>query len=239
MKNFLRGLLLILTATPLHANPIEATFVGVTGTEAFGYYVGPYYGRLEQWSVVLDCIDFANDVHFGQQWAANLSHINTQGDLANTRFGGRVNALQLYQEAAWLTEQYSLNSSSAYGDIHATIWQLFDRYAPTPSSGYWLSMAEANYATRSYDNFFVVTNVGPVNPTGQVQEFLTVLNPAMSIYPMSAFSVTPTAGETVFTPEPRILGAIGLILVCLSALIRLRRRQNKADPDPLGRLHRH
>ena len=92
MKNFLRGLLLILTAIPLQANPIEATFVGVNGTEAFGYYVGPYYGRLEQWSVVLDCIDFANDVHFGQQWAANLSHINTQGDLANTRFGGRVNA---------------------------------------------------------------------------------------------------------------------------------------------------
>src|SRR5437763_839927 len=83
---------------------------------------------------------FPNDVHFGQEWAANLSHITTQGDLANTRFGGRVNALQLYQEAAWLTEQYSLNPSSAYGDIHATIWQLFDRYAPTPSSRYWLSM---------------------------------------------------------------------------------------------------
>src|ERR1035438_9770614 len=160
MRYFLRSLrflpalllmaLLPTTALPLMANPIEATFVGVNGAEAFGYYVGPYYGKLEQQSVVLDCVDFANEVSFGQQWAANLSHINTQGDLANTRFGGNTNALQLYQEAAWLTEQYSLNPSSAYGDIQATIWQLFDRYAPTPSTAYWLNLAQTNYASAKY-----------------------------------------------------------------------------------------
>src|ERR1035438_1071310 len=112
MRYFLRSLLflpaLVLTPMlPLMANPIEATFVGVNGAEAFGYYVGPYYGNLEQQSVVLDCVDFANDVSFGQQWAVNLSPIDTQADLASTRYGKLATALQLYQEAAWLTEQYA------------------------------------------------------------------------------------------------------------------------------------
>ena len=77
MNHFLHGLLCLLAALPLAANPIEATFVGVNGAEAFGYYVGPYYGDLGQQSVVLDCVDFSNDVSFGQQWAVNLSHIES------------------------------------------------------------------------------------------------------------------------------------------------------------------
>jgi hypothetical protein len=218
MKNCFRGLLFLLAVFPLRASPIEATFVGVNGALGFGYYVGPYYGRLDQQSVVLDCVDFANDVSFGQHWAANLSHINTQGDLGNTRFGGRTDALQLYQEAAWLTIQYSLNPASAYADIQATIWQLFDTYAPNPSTGYWLSQAEANYTSAAYDNFFVVTNVGPVNPTGQVQEFLTVLQPGMPVYPQSvAQNMNPTY-TTLATPEPPLVGALGLILICLGVL---------------------
>ena len=216
MNYFLRGLIFLLPVLPLAANPIEATFVGVNGQIGFGYYVGPYYGALDQQSVVLDCIDFANDVSFGQRWAANLSHIDTPGDLANTRYGGKVNALQLYQEAAWLTQQYALNAPSAYGDIQATIWQLFDSYAPTPSSSYWLDQAQANYMYGNYANFFVVTNMPPVNPTGQIQEFLTDLNPNMTIYPQAA-------PGTLSTPEPRLMGILGLGLIFLAVLLgRLR-----------------
>lgn len=215
MKDVLCSLLFVLAGLPLGANPIEATFVGVNGAIGYGYYVGPYYGRLDQQSVALDCVDFANDVSFGQQWAANLSHIDTQSDLANTRFGSRANALQLYQEAAWLTIQYSLNPNAAYADIQATIWQLFDSYAPSPSTGYWLSQAEANYSTGNYDNFFVVTNVGRVNPTGQVQEFLTVLQPGMSIYPQDAAQNTAASYSVLTTPEPQLIGALGLALISL------------------------
>ena len=226
MKNPRYVFLLLLAALPLRANPIEATFVGVNGATAFGYYVGPYYGDLGPQSVVFDCVDFANDVYFGQRWAANLSHIDTQSDLADTRFGARANALQLYQEAAWLTGQYALNSASAYGDIQATIWQLFDAYAPSPSTGYWLSQAQANYAAGDYGNFFVVTNVGPVNPTGQVQEFLTVLNPSMSIYPpLVPSEVSPSIG----TPEPALLALIGLGLVGFG-VVRHRRLVRNTGP---------
>ena len=222
MKSYLTCLVLLLSVFPLQSSPIEATFVGTNGAIGFGYYVGPYYGILGQQSVELDCIDFANEVRFGQQWAANLSHINTQSDLGDTRFGSRVNALQLYQEAAWLTVQYSLNPGS-YADIQATIWQLFDTFAPNPSSGYWLSQAEATYASRSYENFFVVTNVGPVNPTGQVQEFLTVVDPRMSIYPRDLRGETAYSG--VFTPEPRLFGVLGLALISIGFLGKTRMRR--------------
>jgi hypothetical protein len=222
MKNFLRGLLIVMAVLPLEANPIEATFVGVNGAEGFGYYVGPYYGKLEQQSVVLDCVDFANEVYFGEQWAVNLSPIETQQDLANTRYGGLTDALQLYQEAAWLTEQYAINPASDYADIQATIWQLFDPFAPSPSSGYWLNLARTNYAGGNYANFFVVTNVGPVNPTGQEQEFLTVLNPSMSIYPQ--FS-PPSQTNDLATPEPALLGVLGLVMMGLAGLLRWWRKR--------------
>jgi len=220
MKYLLSGLLFLFAVIPLMANPIEATFVGVNGDEAFGYYVGPYYGKLGPQSVTFDCVDFANDVYFGQQWAVNLSPIDTQADLANTRYGALSNALPLYEEAAWLTLQYALNPASAYGDIQATIWQLFDRYAPEPSNNYWLTQAQTNYAGGNYSNFFVVTNVGPVNPTGQVQEFITELNPSMSIYP------APTDSQgSVSTPEPGLMAALGLVFICLAGLIRWMRRR--------------
>jgi hypothetical protein len=229
MNILFRSLLFLLAGVPLWANAIEATFVGVNGAIAYGYYVGPYYGRLDQQSVVLDCVDFANEVSIGQHWAANLSHVNTQADLANTRFGSGANALQLYQEAAWLTVQYSLNPSFDYADIQATIWQLFDSYAPSPATGYWLSQAEANYAAGNYNNFFVVTNVGPVNPTGQVQEFLTVLQPGMSIYPQdSAQNIAGT--YSVLTPEPGLMGVLGLALISLGfARKKLRTRRFNRD----------
>lgn len=224
MKNFVRALPLLLVVLPfallpLAANPLEATFVGVNGAQDFGYYVGPYDGRLEQQSVVLDCVDFANEVSFGQQWAVNLSHIDTQQDLPNTRFGARVNALQLYQEAAWLTLQYSLNPSSVYGDIQATIWQLFDQFAPSPSTGYWLSQAQSSYAAANYGNFFVVTNVGPVNPDGQIQEFLTTLDPTMPVYPAPPGVNTGVAG-TLGTPEPRLFVPVGLALAAMALFLR-------------------
>lgn len=229
MKFIWSSLPFLLSTIPLMASPIEATFVGVNGAEAFGYYVGPYYGDLGQQSVVFDCVDFANDVYFGQQWAINLSPILTQADLVDTRYGQLPNALQLYQEAAWLTEQYAVNPAADYADIQATIWQIFDQYAPTPSTTYWISLAEANYASGNYNNFFVVTNVGPVNPTGQVQEFLTILNPSMSIYPEPVDSTGASA-----VPEPRLMGVVGLSLVCVAAVIRrwILRRKPGSEPAP-------
>lgn len=155
---------------------------GVNGAAAFGYYVGPYYGTLGSQKVPLYCDDFANESYIGETWQANLSTITPGSDLSQTRFGTKPNALQLYEEIAWLDTQFSTAPASSFGDIHGTIWQIFDpQGAPKPSSSYWLTQAQQNYTSTDFSSFRVVTNVGPVLPTGQVQEFLTIL-PAGSPY---------------------------------------------------------
>ena len=152
------------------ADTVQVTFTGVNGATAFGYFVGPYYGTLDREPETLYCVDFANEVVAGQTWWANLTPLSS-GDLSNTRFGGLPDAQKLYLEAAWLTTQYAPNPD-AYADIQATIWQLFVPTAPAPSSSMWLGLAAANYVTIDPNKFVVVTNLGPVFQTGQVQEFL-------------------------------------------------------------------
>jgi hypothetical protein len=151
--------------------------------------------------VDLICVDFADEVTFGQQWDANLTPITAEADLGDTRFGTAPGALQLYQQAAWLSLQFATQPTSQYGDIQATIWQLFDAAAPTPSSSLWLDLARSNYASVDYGDFRVVTNVGPVQPVGQVQEFLIR---------------TPSSGA----PESATQLLVGVVLVGASCFSR-------------------
>ena len=165
---------LFLGAGSAFADLLPVTFTGVNGAAAFGYYVGPYYGTVTGDPTTLYCVDFANEVHFGESWLANVTPLDGSSDLSETRYGGAVglpNALTLYREAAWLTTQYAGNPSS-YGDIQATIWQLFDANAPQPSSDQWLLSAEANYQQLDFSQFEVLTNAAPVLATGQIQEYL-------------------------------------------------------------------
>lgn len=200
------------TIGSLAANPVTVTFTGANGqvdANGSGYYISPYSGTINGASVTLYCDDDANEVSNGQTWQANLTSL-TSGNLSNTRYGGATNALTLYDEVAWLTTQYAypLNSSTDQrnSDIQDTIWNIFNPgKAPTPSNGsYWLTQAQNNYASISYSNFFIVTNVGPVQPTGQVQEFITVL-----------------------TPEPSSMLMLGCGLIALSVFARkfIRREQ--------------
>ena len=156
----------------LSASSIQMTFVGVNGTQMFGEYVGPYFGTMNGTPVDLFCVDFANEVNFGQQWDANLTPMTSGAGLSDTRYGAAPGALELYRQAAWLSLQYAQQPASQYGDIQATIWRLFNASAPTPSSSWWMEQAAANYASADYSNFRIVTNSGPVRQVGQVQEFL-------------------------------------------------------------------
>jgi hypothetical protein len=95
---------------------------------------------------------------------------------------GLADALRRYEEAAWLTTQYASNPE-AYGDIQATIWRIFDADGPTPTTSEWTELAAENYQTIDRSRFQIVTNVGPVRATGQVQEFLIDPPPAAPIPP--------------------------------------------------------
>jgi hypothetical protein len=186
-------------ACALTASTVQMKFVGVNGAQTFGNYVGPYYGTLDGEPVELFCVDFANEVTFGQQWDANLTSVGA--DLSDTRYGSVPGAVELYRQAAWLTSQYASQPAGEYGDIQATIWRLFSASAPVPSSSYWSEQAAANFAAMDYTDFRIVTNLAPVLSIGQVQEFLirTQTSPA---------------------PEPNTQVSLGLALVGVSWLWR-------------------
>ena len=168
----------------------------------------------------LYCDDFANEVNFGQTWQANLSKITTGSDLSQTRYGGVANAAVKYQEIAWLDTQFSTQATSQWGDIHATIWQVFDpTEAPTPSSSYWLQQAQQLYSTISYDSFRVVTNEGPVTRTGQVQEFITILPSNSSL-------------NAVAAPEPATAVMMGSSFLMSVLGVRVLRRRQRAKVVP-------
>lgn len=192
-------------STNLLAASVEMTFDSVNGAESFGYYVGPYTGTMDGTPVDLFCVDFANEVQFGEQWDANLTPVSSTADLSGTRWGGEPGALTLYEEAAWLSLQFALQPVGQYGDIQATMWQLFYSAAPSPTSSYWLEQAQANYASADYGDFAIVTNVGPVQQSGQVQEFLTQLPANLQL---ESFDQT----QTNIAPEPGTQAMIGLAL---------------------------
>jgi hypothetical protein len=189
----------------------------------FGVYVGPYSGTMNGTTVDLFCVDYANEVTFGQQWDANLTPITAGANLSDTRYGADPGALQLYQEAAWLTEQFALQPTSQYGDIHATIWQLFNPAAPSPAvpapgTLSWLEQARRNYGSADYSNFRIVTNTGPVLQVGQVQEFLTLTQ--SNDGPDQEFNGT----QSNEVPEPSQQLLVGLALAGGSGVWRRVRR---------------
>ncbi len=192
----------VAAATQIAASPLHATFTGENGVQAFGYYVSPYYGTLDGTPVIFFCDDFANEVTIGQSWLAKASTITPGSDLSQTRYGKTEDAIALYEQAAWLTAQFDTEPKSQYGDLQASIWQIFDANAPEPSTKIWINRAKDSYTSMSYANYRVITNTGPVKATGQVQEFIM--------------------RESV--PEPAAFVLFGSGLLCMMVFLKSRRR---------------
>jgi hypothetical protein len=67
--------------------------------------------------------------------------------------------------------------------------------APTPSSGWWMEQARSNYASADYGHFRIITNTGPVQLSGQVQEFLTRRQSSDAPDPVAAVTATAREGR--------------------------------------------
>src|SRR5687767_1348403 len=102
-KALLIATLFVALVSPISAQQ-EFKFLNGGTVTAFGYYVGPYNGATGpnfSQDIVLNCVDFFHHINYNQIWTANVTNLGS-GDLGNTRFGGLINGLVLYQQAAWL-----------------------------------------------------------------------------------------------------------------------------------------
>lgn len=181
-------LVLAMFLVPLaKADGVFMQFTGVNGANNGQYYVSPYYGTMNGQQVVLFCDDVINEVSFGETWWANVTNLQTAvttNNFSQTRYGS-VGSSQLltspaiaYEEAAWLVSQFASNP----GDLVNLQYALWDIMNPG-SSGYvngvlipdvanWLTLAGENYGSVNLSNYEIVTNTGPLQLTGQVQEFI-------------------------------------------------------------------
>jgi len=188
---------------------VTRVFQGVNGANDGQYYVSPYYGTLNGQTVTLFCDDILNEVNFGQTWQANVTNLATAvntNNFSQTRYGSVAGSAVLgnpalaYEEAAWLTTQFASNP----GDLVNLQYALWDIMNPGARGNgnldvqNWLLLAGLNYGTINLNNFEIVTNLGPLTLSGQVQEFI------------------------VPTPEPGTFALLicGMLAVC----VRLMRR---------------
>jgi hypothetical protein len=189
--------------------PVTMVFTGVNGANDTQYYVSPYYGTMNGQTVTLFCDDILNEVTFGQTWQANVTNLATAiigNDFSQTRYGSVAgsavlgNPMLAYEEAAWLTTKFASNPNDLV-NLQYALWDIMNpnsRGVGNLDVQNLLWLASQNYGTINLSNFEIVTNVGPLSLTGQVQEFI------------------------VQTPEPGTLALLicGLLAVC----VRLMRR---------------
>jgi hypothetical protein len=126
--------------------PSASAQVTVNLTSAGNYvydnvYISPYYGTVTQGtdpsSNTLICDDFADDSNVGSSWTANVtSFSNLASSLGNTVWGsylqsqkvGSSTIMQLYDEAAWLTEKLLVQTAGSNNQAwySAAVWAVFD-----------------------------------------------------------------------------------------------------------------
>ena len=199
---------LLVAPAPASAQTETLKFTNAGSTTWNGVYVGPYQAKVlsepGQPTIDIYCVDYQHHVGMNQVWDATFS--NVMGDLSQTRAGaayGDAAARTMYQQAAWLTTQYTLFPSQI-AQIQSAIWRVFAPAPITPTfmaSGvnrtqYWVNQAAANYASASldYSTFAVVTDVN--FKSGGTQEFLTrvTATPEPSTWLLMASGLTGLAG---------------------------------------------
>src|ERR1700733_4388270 len=198
----------------------SAALFGSTVTMSFGNAssafpdgsIGPYVASVGGITEFVYCDDDTHVVYPNETWTATVTSLSALVTLGNNNIasGSSVlwksvpNAATLYQEAAWLVNEFTIQSADSSG-IQNAIWDLFLQKSGTGSTtdkttdAYWLLQASTNYtsltAAQIADTVILTPIAGSQMPSsyGLPQEFITT------------------------TPEPAtfaIFGA-GLILVSL------------------------
>jgi hypothetical protein len=173
---FFAVLAAILIAPVAHADstPILVTLTGVNGSSANAVYTSPYFGTVNGVEGVgIVCDDYWHEVYIGESWYAT---VNTFSTLDQARFQGpdAASTLLMYEEAAFLVEQLTLDPGAA-NDISFAIWSIFSPgVPPTANSGWWLTYAQdQTYSPSEFLNFEILTPTD--SGQGSAQEYLVMV----------------------------------------------------------------
>ena len=208
MKRIAQFAALVFTLGSL-AGASTIQFVGApTGINDGSFYVLPYQVTIDGTAQLVTCIDFLDDVNFGDVWQANLL---TTTQAAASGFFGAAGTLGAYKRTAWLSAQTYSNTDQQIGLQHA-IWNVFSSVSSTPATLSYAAAADSaaasGYANFDFSRFRFIQQVGAVaGGTGTKQTFVFQASPNSPL-----FGPTPTAANA---PEPDTLGLIGTGLVLL------------------------
>lgn len=129
----------------------------------YGVQVGPYVGNFVgdgfgQFSIY--CVDY---LHFAQDGNVVVSQMS--GSLASTRLGQNLTQAQaraVYQKTAYLSSLFATTNQSAWGGIHAAIWEISSgqTLGNTASRDMYVNMANANYSSVNLNQWYVITAAG-------------------------------------------------------------------------------
>lgn len=201
-------LITVVTTNVALADSVTITLTGTSGvTSSQGVTVGPLPITVNGAPMVIICDDFDHSVRVGQSWQASAS---TLTNLSSARFGNQPGALQNYQMAGWLFDQFAVNPASNYAGIQNAIWGIFSPNAPVNADTlYWLNRAlSVDFAKYDLSTLVIYT---PLDRTpSSPQEFIGRRTPIIN----------------ADTPEPTTLLLMGSGLFGIGTMIR--RRGNKA-----------
>lgn len=241
--------LLLATAAQAHSQTVVLTqpyAPGASGVTAFGYYMSPYSGTVNGDPERLNCVDFFHDVFVGEVWTATKTNLGAatlnNSLLSNTRDGSSGgyaslgDVLKIYQQAAWLTDQFASNPASDPNQsiaIQTAIWSIVDNGPTNPanmkyintgdfwsnggqvssivntgvgSTGYWIDRAQVEYVTKSVGYY------------SQFDILRGIASPGAGA--QEFIYSTPTV-----TPEPGTLFLLGSGLIGMAGFVKMRRRK--------------
>jgi hypothetical protein len=135
------------------------------------------------------------------------------GSSTNPNYSNPTAALMLYEQGAWLVSQF-VSHTSDYVSLQYALWDLMSPGAePTSYQGtdditvsQWLSWAAANYKQINPANFEIITNVGPLEYNGPVQEFIVqTLEPATVVLVLFGIGDVPSRIEAPAAASRRVV----------------------------------